>query len=250
MKNQYFGDVNDFRKYGLLRVLQEDGSGKLLVAWMLTPDDGSRDGSLRSYLRDAERWRHHDPQLFDGLVDLLQGGAVPAVSLMEGSELMPRTDFYAATVQDTRQARDAWRDDLFTVAQSADLVFLDPDNGFEVHSKRVGHAGSSKYVTWSEVEGLWGLGCSVLVYQHYRREPRDAFARRLAGELGERTGARYVEAFRRPHVLFLLALQDRHVRQFGRAVARLPGRWAGQIIPMRLASQGGDNRDTDVNLPS
>jgi hypothetical protein len=44
MKNQYFGDINDYRKYGLLRILQSTGNGRLLVAWMLTPDGGSRDG--------------------------------------------------------------------------------------------------------------------------------------------------------------------------------------------------------------
>ncbi len=57
MKNQYFGDVNDYRKYGLLRALQGDGAGGLLVAWMLTPDDGSGDGGLRSYLAGPRRWR-------------------------------------------------------------------------------------------------------------------------------------------------------------------------------------------------
>jgi len=43
MKNQYFGDVNDYRKYGLLRALQSTWDGSLLVAWMLTPDDSGRD---------------------------------------------------------------------------------------------------------------------------------------------------------------------------------------------------------------
>jgi hypothetical protein len=38
MKNQYFGDINDYRKYGLLRALQSTGDGSLLVTWMLTPD--------------------------------------------------------------------------------------------------------------------------------------------------------------------------------------------------------------------
>lgn len=250
MKNQYFGDVNDFRKYGLLRVLQADGSGKLLVAWMLTPDDGSRDGSLRSYLRDAERWRHHDPQLFDGLVDLLPGGAVPAVSLIEGSGLIPRADFYAETVPDTRAGREAWRDNLFTAAQGADVVFLDPDNGIEVPSRPVGRSRSSKHVTWSEIEGLWAVGCSVLIYQHFRREPRDSFARRFAGELAERTGARYVEAFRTSHVLFVLALQEHHVREYGDVSAALSKRWERQITPMGLASLDGDHREAGVNLPS
>jgi hypothetical protein len=48
MKNQYFGDINDYRKYGLLRMLHSTGDGRLLVAWMLTPDDGSQvSGSRR-----------------------------------------------------------------------------------------------------------------------------------------------------------------------------------------------------------
>ncbi len=43
MKNQYFGDINDYRKYGLLRAIQSKGEARLLVAWMLTENDGSRD---------------------------------------------------------------------------------------------------------------------------------------------------------------------------------------------------------------
>jgi hypothetical protein len=46
MKDQHFGDVKDLRKDGLLRALQSYGSLNLLVAWMLTPDDGGGDGAL------------------------------------------------------------------------------------------------------------------------------------------------------------------------------------------------------------
>jgi hypothetical protein len=35
VKNQYFGDVNDYRKYGLLRVLTNGGEIKTFVCWML-----------------------------------------------------------------------------------------------------------------------------------------------------------------------------------------------------------------------
>jgi hypothetical protein len=43
MKDQYFGDVNDYLKYGLLRCFAEAG-WRVGVCWMLTPDDGGRDG--------------------------------------------------------------------------------------------------------------------------------------------------------------------------------------------------------------
>ena len=127
MKNQYFADVNDYRKYGLLRVLQDVGPVSVLVAWMLTPNDGGRDGMLRKYLQQPERWRHHDPELFDGLRSLLQGCTAPAVSLMEGSGLLPGTSFYSVEVPDSQLGRIVWRDGLLATAKNADLVFLDPD---------------------------------------------------------------------------------------------------------------------------
>ena len=39
MKNQYFGDINDYRKYGLLRVLCNRGEIETAVCWMLATDD-------------------------------------------------------------------------------------------------------------------------------------------------------------------------------------------------------------------
>jgi hypothetical protein len=100
-----------------------------------------------------------------------------------------------------------------------------------------GRTAPSKYVTWGEIEGLWAAGCSVLIYQHFRREPRQALAERLAEELRSRTGGRFLEAFRTPHVLFLLAAQDRHAQRFGDAIALLSDRWNGQIRPMGLANK-------------
>jgi hypothetical protein len=44
MKNQYFGDINDYRKYGLLRGLSNRGEIRTAVCWMLTTDDGRGDG--------------------------------------------------------------------------------------------------------------------------------------------------------------------------------------------------------------
>jgi len=237
MKNQYFGDINDYRKYGLLRALQSQSQGRLLVAWMLTPDDGSRDGGFRSYLQDPARWGRYDPELFDGLTALLRSASMPDVSLIERSSLLPNTSYYSAVVPDASKDRDAWRQCLLSTASDIDLVFVDPDNGIEVPSKAVGRKGSSKYVTWQEIEGLWEGGCSVLIYQHFRRERREAFAERMASELRERTGARFTEAFRTPHVLFLLAAQERHESRFREVTALLAQRWKDEIEPIGLANK-------------
>ena len=41
MKNQYFGDINDYRKHGILRALSNGGEVKTAVCWMLSPEDES-----------------------------------------------------------------------------------------------------------------------------------------------------------------------------------------------------------------
>ena len=48
MKNQYFGDVGDYEKYGLLRFIAKR-SVTIAVNWYLTPDDQSNDGHIRGY---------------------------------------------------------------------------------------------------------------------------------------------------------------------------------------------------------
>ncbi len=67
MKHKYFGDINDCRKYGLLRILAGGGKLKIGVCWMLTPDDGKRDGGFVGYLDQPDKWQGYDPELFDCL---------------------------------------------------------------------------------------------------------------------------------------------------------------------------------------
>src|SRR5262245_4676456 len=131
MKNQYFGDINDYRKYGLLRVVQSEARLKLLVAWMLTPNDSGTAGRLREYLQKPDRYRHYDTRLFDDLKALPRSRSRRGVSLIERSSLLPNTCYYSAEVPDARTDRDVWRQGLLSAARNADVVFVDPDNGIE-----------------------------------------------------------------------------------------------------------------------
>jgi|GEM_PF-6860220 hypothetical protein len=63
MKHQYFGDVNDYVKYGLLRYFAGAGF-RLGICWMLTPGDQRSDGRKIKYLSRPETWGHCDPDLF------------------------------------------------------------------------------------------------------------------------------------------------------------------------------------------
>ncbi len=64
MKNQYFGDINDYKKFGLLRSIMSATDINILISWMLTEDDGSTDGKFIEYLSEPEKWSQYDNQLY------------------------------------------------------------------------------------------------------------------------------------------------------------------------------------------
>ena len=170
MKNQYFGDINDYRKYGLLRSILNASELKLQVAWMLTPDDGSSDGKFTSYFESENKWSKYDPELFRQLKQLLTCNQNRAVTLIEKTDLLPGAEYFSVEVPDFASGRRVWFRQLSNVAKESDLVFLDPDNGLEVKSKPYGRKNSSKFAYWREVEALWLAGKSLLIYQHFIRE--------------------------------------------------------------------------------
>ena len=234
MKDQYFGDINDYRKYGLLRSLQASTNLDLLVGWMLTPNDDRRDGEMRSYLRDPPGWKCFDPVLYLGLASLLAQSTTRGVSLIESASLIPRTSFFSRPVPDDRDARKDWCSELLAAAAKADLVFLDPDNGIEVASRPIGRKDSSKYLAWHELDDLWSAGCSLLIYQHYPREARHEFVRALLSKLKSRTRAGLGAAFTTAHVVFVLLAQPRHEAVLEGAVQHVASSaWVGQISVVR-----------------
>lgn len=234
MKNQYFGDINDYRKYGLLRVLIQEADLKLFISWMLTPDDGSKDGKHVAYLGQPERWMSYDPGLFEILRSGLENGAERNVGLIEGSYALPRALFFPEIVPDSAQARRAWFSSLFVAMEPCDLVFLDPDNGLEVKSRPYGRRYSSKFLYWHELRSIWNAGKSLLVYQHFIRENRFAFVERMLFRLREDTRAPIVDAFLTANVVFLLALQPQHAHKHQQIIRAVGARWSDQIRPWSL----------------
>jgi hypothetical protein len=82
MKHQYFGDVKDYLKYGLLREVFRSNL-KLGVCWMLTPDDISTDGRKTGYLSAPNTWRKHDPELYDLLRHTVVAQGLRNLSVIE-----------------------------------------------------------------------------------------------------------------------------------------------------------------------
>jgi hypothetical protein len=227
MKHQYFGDINDYRKYGLLRCLQAHSGLRVGVCWMLTPDDGRSDGKFISYLDKPASWRGHDPKLFDSLA-----GAVRSrrhLSHVEQAGILGNAVFFADVVPDARLNRQTFFAAASRSLSSADLIFYDPDNGIEVPSCPTGRKNSSKYLLKTEISETYASGKSVLLYQHFVREKRDAFIARLGAELRTLTGAQSISCFSTANVAFLLLPQPRHIEPLRVATAQVPRSWASQI---------------------
>lgn len=229
MKNQYFGDINDYLKYGLLRVIIRASALRTQVVWMLTPDDPGTDGQFVSYLNNPAEWAHYDPDLFRHLKELLARGAPRCVYRMERSSILPDAKYFSAIVPDSAEARSAWFQSLLEQSRDRELVFLDPDNGLEVKSRPYGRKYSSKHLFWREVEAFWASGKSLLIYQHFPREKRAHFIRRKLGELSHAAPNSLVEAFYTSRVVFFMALQPSHQRFHPAIVDSVQSSWAGQI---------------------
>ncbi|ADR36711.1 hypothetical protein Ocepr_1254 [Oceanithermus profundus DSM 14977] len=229
MKNQYFGDINDYRKYGLLRSVLAASRMSLYVAWMLTEDDGGTDGGRIDYLQDPDRWSRFDPELFETLRKAVAEEGRRDVEVLERSGLLSPARYFREPVPRRSDERERWFARLADGAGGADLVFLDPDVGVESKSASSGNHGSERYVFWHELRQLWDQNNSLLLYQHFPREERYAFTQRLLGEIEERLPEACPLAFSTSHVLFLLALQPRHVHHGCAVLQRLRRDWPGEF---------------------
>lgn len=230
MKNQYLGDVNDYCKYGLLRALTGRSRLSLAVCWMLTPDDGRADGRFIEYLHQPDRWYAYDPELYDALHDVVVVQGQRDVCAVGRAGLLPGSHLYDPLLPDDAAGRERYYSAFWQMAEGTDLIFFDPDNGMEVKSKRYGRKDSSKYLYWHELVRACASGHSVLVYQHFPREQRDAFVARMAQAMGERTGVPVVFSFRTSRVVYFLLVQERMFEAIGQGVRHVEQTWSEQFV--------------------
>ena len=189
MQHRFFGDIGDFGKYGLLRILGGlDGEQplRLGVVWYLYPDEAhNTDGKYVHYLQKNDpAFRDCDNELNDKLRVLLFdnfGRLIEAnrhLSNAEKLRILPEnTVFYSEplaypnelSVKTRLTLRNGWFADAMTKTACADMVFLDPDNGIEcVSVKRTAKKGP-KYAYWDDIDAFVERGQSVVIYHHLGR---------------------------------------------------------------------------------
>jgi hypothetical protein len=233
VKVQYFGDVNDYRKYALLRVLAKLGGFNIGVCWMLTPADERRDGRKRSYIPQAGKWRPFDPALFDFLATVPPNPVLADLRRVESEGLIPGAVFNEI-VPDSLGERTTFHLGCLSAFNGCDLAFFDPDNGLEIPSCPKGRKNSCKFVFKDEISGHYAAGRSVLIYQHYPRRPRTKFLADIAVRLTEALPQGSIWFFSTPHVAFVLAARPEHAQRIAAVADEVAGRWPMKFIKPQL----------------
>lgn len=227
MKNQYFGDINDYRKYGILRALEAGSSLPLAVCWMLTPDDGGPDGRKTDYLQKPDRWRSLDPEVYDSLQEALREDRRTIETAEKG--FLSSAISHPALLGHESEGRRRYFVELLERLSGSSLVFFDPDNGLEIKSKKMGLRGAEKYLYTEELAGVYSAGHSCLVYQHFPRRPRQQYTEERAREISVRLGTPWVATLSTSNVLFLLAPQRDHGEALTQGLGRVQERWGDEV---------------------
>jgi len=173
MQNRYVGDIGDYLKLGILRMLSR--GHRLGMAWWLFPDEHhNQDGRHVGYLASPGQWRRFDPDLFDTLQKIVFSGE-RNVRALETANILPEAIFsnevipVGGPIADRRKQRGQWFQRVKESLGGTDLVFVDPDNGLEPDGFRCGSAKAGKSVMIAEIQELAIPGRCLMVYHHQTR---------------------------------------------------------------------------------
>ena len=176
MQDRYAGDIGDFGKLGLLRVLCQNGGPRLGMAWWMNlGKEQSNDGKFIDYLeKRSPALRNCDPELFDALARLVRQGNRSVAALCELNVLPADTLHHLSVLQfpwgshrDVRLSiRGEWLERAAQDLEGAELVFVDPDNGISGEPRFL---GSPKHACSSDFKAFASAGRSFVVYHHFDR---------------------------------------------------------------------------------
>ena len=235
MKNQYFGDVYDYIKYGLLRRLTKCGETPSALCWMMTQNDQTKQGRISGYLGDLEA-RKFDPAIYD-LLMVSRDRETLDTQIIERSGPLPNVRFYPRLLSDDVNERKAYFDEFFKRARGRELVCFDPDTGLQGGtSPKPGSLKSSQYLTIDETRRAFRRGHSLLIFIHAGRGERpDKFIERTMQNLQPVKDATTVFGFLHSSVGFFLLPQNDKIEDYARASKMIEDSWSGlKVMQDRL----------------
>ena len=149
MKDQYVADIGDYGKYSLLRAFAKEGVC-VGVNWYYTSNDESNDGKFKEYLDDTDRFGNYCKEVFSILSSIPKDKRL--IRTIEESEIIPNAHYYHDIVEfegtpaDRYNKRIEWSKKGQKELASAELVYLDPDNGVLTNKRYSRRKIASKYV--------------------------------------------------------------------------------------------------------
>lgn len=227
MKNQYVGDINDYRKYGLLRLLTINSNMKIAVCWMLTHNDNKSDGNKIHYLNKPEIWEKYDPQLFALLYYIVMVKKERNVNQIENFGILPNSSFFKEEIKDnTKSDRGCFFAKFDESIQNTDIIFFDPDNGISPEKAK---PNRKVYIYNEEIKKYYYMKKSILIYQHFPRVNQDKFINKTACDLKQMIKTNKVLSFKTSDVVFFLIPHKNHLKSFEDKIALIENKWGKEI---------------------
>jgi len=233
MKNQYFGDVKDYVKYGILRVLTDQMKCRLMVNWMLTDDDSSGEGRHRYYLCNKNRgkWRFLDQELYDRLYQVVKVENQRNVTCGKYCINSAEVSFFDKVLSSGEFQRKIFFNEFDNAVGGFDLIFFDPDIGMAYPDEKKALKQPSKYLFWPELSRYYSeFSKSLLFYQHRRQSdsPRTLIDKTLI-EVHKNMQPENIWVFYRADVAFFLIPQC-HVSKIASDAAReFKNKWGRKV---------------------
>lgn len=191
MQDRYAGDMGDFSKLGLARVIAAEGL-TVGVNWYYTPTPASEvkaDGTHKQadgrHLV-ASKYHACDRPLAEALLRISQGDPDRSVLALMDADLVPGATYFAEAVP--TRLRAAWHRRALAQLAGSDVVIMDPDNGMIVRSVTPGSPKSVKYVLDEELLDYTRRGQSLVIYNHRPRKEAKAHLAELKQRLSKTTG--------------------------------------------------------------
>jgi hypothetical protein len=233
MKHQFFGDINDYRKYGLLRILCGGKKDSTAVCWMLTADIGGPNGKKIGYLHEPDDWEYFDHSLFYALHQAVIIYSDRNVARAEHPGILDPAifDSYSEQLKDKRDEREKYFQEFLSRAEGRDLVFFDPDNGLEVKGLPAGRKGSSKFLYFDELSRAFNRQHSILVFQFFMKIAAEKVINERTKQVFSRLDVDEIASFKTNNVIFFLIPQTKDLKQLKERSERVGKVWSGQINP-------------------
>lgn len=179
MEDKYVGDIGDFGKYALLRVLAGHDVA-LGIVWYLTKfQNNNQDGHFIHYLaspQGAKELGECDFKLFTSLRKIVECKDRRVARIREDGIFSKKTVFYEehldfanAPRQLRPQIRAGWFHKALKCVEGTQLLFLDPDNGLALDERMKYWKTGPKYAYLDEVRGFLGQNKNVILYCHQDR---------------------------------------------------------------------------------